>query len=188
MLLAASAPSNVPASSTVGSFRAAKRRSACGLSLATMVPGRAMVPNQQQELQWVGTVKAFISSSSAVSLQFATETRRHPERSPAGFRAKRSRRICACSSAAFRFTTLASANLRVCGSPRLLQSIISTFPHSGVKVITTLYLSDAKGLDREGSKLDRIGKQKKEEFPGIMKTCGLGTPFPRSALFLKTSS
>jgi hypothetical protein len=29
-------------------------------------------------------------------------------------------------------------------------------------------------------------KKKKEEFPGIMKTCGLGTPFPRSALFLLT--
>jgi hypothetical protein len=25
---------------------------------------------------------------------------------------------------------------------------------------------------------------KKEEFPGFMKTCCLGTPFPRSALFL----
>ena len=28
---------------------------------------------------------------------------------------------------------------------------------------------------------------KKEEFPGFMKSCGLGTPFPRSALFLVTS-
>jgi hypothetical protein len=27
---------------------------------------------------------------------------------------------------------------------------------------------------------------KKEEFPGFMKTCCLGTPFPRSALFLET--
>jgi hypothetical protein len=27
-------------------------------------------------------------------------------------------------------------------------------------------------------------KRKKEEFPGFMKTCCLGTPFPRSALFL----
>jgi hypothetical protein len=26
--------------------------------------------------------------------------------------------------------------------------------------------------------------EKKEEFPGIMETCCLGTPFPRSALFL----
>jgi hypothetical protein len=26
--------------------------------------------------------------------------------------------------------------------------------------------------------------KKKEEFPGFMKTCCLGTPFPRSALFL----
>jgi hypothetical protein len=28
---------------------------------------------------------------------------------------------------------------------------------------------------------------KKEELPGIMKTWRLGTPFPRSALFLKTA-
>ena len=27
---------------------------------------------------------------------------------------------------------------------------------------------------------------KKEEFPGFMETCCLGTPFPRSALFLDT--
>ena len=26
---------------------------------------------------------------------------------------------------------------------------------------------------------------KKEEFPGFMETCCLGTPFPRSALFLE---
>ena len=30
---------------------------------------------------------------------------------------------------------------------------------------------------------DRL-KTKKEEFPGVMETCCLGTPFPRSALFL----
>jgi hypothetical protein len=28
---------------------------------------------------------------------------------------------------------------------------------------------------------------KKEEFPGFMETCCLGTPFPRSALFLEAS-
>jgi hypothetical protein len=33
-----------------------------------------------------------------------------------------------------------------------------------------------------------IGRQrKKEEFPGVTKTCRLGTPFPRSALFLLTT-
>jgi hypothetical protein len=29
-------------------------------------------------------------------------------------------------------------------------------------------------------------QKKKEEFPGFMETCCLGTPFPRSALFLET--
>jgi hypothetical protein len=32
----------------------------------------------------------------------------------------------------------------------------------------------------------RMGS-KKEEFTSFMKTCCLGTPFPRSALFLKAS-
>jgi hypothetical protein len=30
-------------------------------------------------------------------------------------------------------------------------------------------------------------ERKKEEFQGLMETCCLGTPFPRSALFLYTS-
>jgi hypothetical protein len=57
--------------------------------------------------------------------------------------------------------------------------------------------SDAKEYVREGSKLQNNAKMrfvrqsanrdKKEEFPGFMEPCRLGTPFPRSALFLLTA-
>jgi hypothetical protein len=49
--------------------------------------------------------------------------------------------------------------------------------------------SDAGRTEREGwiSYANELWMKKKEEFPGFTKTCCLGTPFPRSALFLKTS-
>jgi hypothetical protein len=42
-----------------------------------------------------------------------------------------------------------------------------------------------RGTEREGwiSYANEL-RMKKEEFPRFMKTCRLGTPFPRSALFL----
>jgi len=40
---------------------------------------------------------------------------------------------------------------------------------------------------REGHSGNANWRTKKEEFPGFMETCCLGTPFPRSALFLETS-
>jgi hypothetical protein len=35
-----------------------------------------------------------------------------------------------------------------------------------------------------GKQRDQAADEKKEEFRGFMETCCLGTPFPRSALFL----
>jgi hypothetical protein len=43
---------------------------------------------------------------------------------------------------------------------------------------------NADGKATEGSRIF-ADKTKKEEFPGITETCRLGTPFPRSALFLE---
>jgi hypothetical protein len=48
---------------------------------------------------------------------------------------------------------------------------------------------DLKGgglLETTDFGLSRLSS-KKEEFTGFMKTCCLGTPFPRSALFLEAS-
>jgi hypothetical protein len=43
------------------------------------------------------------------------------------------------------------------------------------------------GVCNPGDCRDQATEKKKEEFPGIMETCRLGTPFPRSALFLIVS-
>jgi hypothetical protein len=42
-------------------------------------------------------------------------------------------------------------------------------------------------MSSEIEREQRKKKKKKEEFPGFMFPCSLGTPFPRSALFLLIS-